>query len=82
MIPYEDDLDGNLDIRKVKKPGLPKIFVPTTRGTGSELSHIFFLFGDKDGEKITSYSPYCLGDVAGARRKTSPGLQPPCRSSF
>jgi len=64
MIPYEGKLADNLGIGKVKRAGLPKIFVPTTAGTGSELSHTFVLFDDKNGEKITSYSPYCFGDVA------------------
>ncbi|OPY93152.1 MAG: 1,3-propanediol dehydrogenase [Syntrophaceae bacterium PtaU1.Bin231] len=64
MIPYEGKLEDNLGIGKVKKPGLPKIFVPTTAGTGSELSHTFVLYDDESGDKITSYSPYCFADIS------------------
>jgi alcohol dehydrogenase class IV len=64
MVPYDGDIQDCLGIGKVKKPGLPKIFVPTTAGTGSELSHTFVLFDDASGDKITSYSPYCFADIS------------------
>ena len=64
MIPYKGKLEDNLGIGKVKQPGLPKIFVPTTAGTGSDLSHTFVLYDDTSGDKITSYSPYCFADIS------------------
>ena len=64
MIPYQGDIRENLGINQVKKPGLPKIFIPTTAGTGSELSHTFVLYDDESGDKITSYSPHTFADMA------------------
>ncbi|MFH0814150.1 MAG: iron-containing alcohol dehydrogenase [Pseudomonadota bacterium] len=64
MVPYEGDIFDCLGINRVKKPGLPKMFVPTTAGTGSELSHTFILTDDKSGDKITSYSPYTFSDLS------------------
>lgn len=63
MAPYDIDIRGCLGINQVKKPGLPKIFVPTTAGTGSELSHGFVLTDDQSGDKIASYSPYTFADL-------------------
>lgn len=64
MVSYEGDIFDCLGINRVKKPGLPKMFVPTTAGTGSELSHTFILTDDKSGDKITSYSPYTFSDLS------------------
>lgn len=64
MVPYDGDIRDCLGINQVKKPGLPKIFVPTTAGTGSELSHTFVLTDDRSGDKITSYSPYTFSDLS------------------
>ncbi|MFH0843878.1 MAG: iron-containing alcohol dehydrogenase [Pseudomonadota bacterium] len=64
MVPYDGNIHDCLGINQVKKPGLPKIFVPTTAGTGSELSHTFVLVDDQSGDKITSYSPYCFSDLS------------------
>ncbi len=64
MIPYDGDIYTCLGINQVKKPGLPKIFVPTTAGTGSEISHTFVLTDDRSGDKVTSYSPYTFSDLS------------------
>jgi len=64
MVPYPGDIRENLGINQVKQPGLPKIFIPTTAGTGSELSHTFVLYDDESGDKITSYSPHTFADIA------------------
>jgi alcohol dehydrogenase class IV len=65
LVTYEGKIYDCLGINKVKKPGLPKIFVPTTAGTGSELSHTFILTDDlKSGDKLTSYSPYTFSDLS------------------
>ena len=64
MIPYEGEIYECLGINQLKKPGLPKIFVPTTAGTGSELSHTFVLTDDRSGDKVTSYSPYTFSDLS------------------
>lgn len=64
MAPYQDGIDAYLGINKVQRPGLPKIFVPTTAGTGSELSHTFVLTDDRVNDKVTSYSPFAFSDIS------------------
>jgi alcohol dehydrogenase class IV len=64
MAPYQEGIDDYLGINKVSRPGLPKIFVPTTAGTGSELSHTFVLTDDRVGDKVTSYSPFAFADIS------------------
>jgi len=63
MAPYEGNLYDCLGNNRVLKPGLPKIFVPTTAGTGSELGYAFILRDDQSGDKITSYTPFVLADL-------------------
>ncbi len=60
----EGDIHRHLGINQVKAPGLAKIFIPTTAGTGSELSHTFVLYDEQSGDKITSYSPHTFADLA------------------
>lgn len=64
LVPYAGDIYECLGINRVKSPGLSKIFVPTTAGTGSELSHTFVLTDDQSGDKITSYSSYAFSDIS------------------
>jgi alcohol dehydrogenase class IV len=48
----------------VPKRGLPKILVPTTAGTGSEVTRIFVLTDKKDNMKKAVYSNYAISDLA------------------
>ena len=64
MAPYEGDLRDYLGINKVKKPSLPKIFVPTTAGTGSEISNAFVVSDPQNDAKFGCYSPYTFADLA------------------
>lgn len=66
FVPYEGDIYNclGLAINQVKKPGLPQIFVPTTAGTGSELSNSFVLTDDRSSEKISSNTPYAFSDLS------------------
>ncbi len=66
FFPYEGDIYGciGLAINKVKNPGLPKIFVPTTAGTGADLSNSFVLTDDRTNEKISSNTPYAFSDLS------------------
>jgi alcohol dehydrogenase len=49
---------------QVPKPGLPKILIPTTAGTGSEVTRVFVLTDNSDNTKKVVYSSYCIADVA------------------
>jgi len=63
MTPYKGDFHDYLGINQVKQPGLPKILVPTTAGTGSEMGSAFILTDDESGNKVTSYSPFAFADL-------------------
>jgi alcohol dehydrogenase class IV len=53
-----------LGVGKVPGPGIPLFTIPTTAGTGSEVTNIA-IFGDPDkGLKIGIVSPYILAQVA------------------
>ncbi len=64
MAPSNDDVYQSLGTNQVKKPGLPKILVPTTAGTGSEISNSFVLTDDRSGDKIASSSPHAFSDLS------------------
>ena len=64
MVPYKGDMHDFLGLDKVKAPGLPTIFVPTTAGTGSEISNAFVVIDDRTGEKFGCYSPHAFADLA------------------
>jgi len=65
MVPYEGEIHDYLGEYKVRKPGLPMMFAPTTAGTGAELSNTFVLTDDiKTQEKLSSQSLYTYADLA------------------
>jgi alcohol dehydrogenase class IV len=64
MATAEKDIMHCLGIETVEKAGLPKIFTPTTAGTGSELSSAFIILDEKTGVKRTGYSRFAFADVA------------------
>jgi len=64
MATAEKDISHCFGIETVEKPGLPKIFTPTTAGTGSELSSAYNCFDEKTGDKRTGYSRFSFADVA------------------
>ncbi len=51
-------------IDMVPKRGLPKILIPTTAGTGSEVTRVFVVTDEADNTKKVVYSNYVLPDLA------------------
>lgn len=63
LVTNKGRLDDYYGFDKVKKPGLKKIQIPTTAGTGSEVTNVSVLI-DENEEKVVIYSPYLYADLA------------------
>jgi alcohol dehydrogenase class IV len=64
MATNEGSIKQYFGIDLVQKPGLPLIAIPTTAGTGSEVTNISILSDTKEQVKKGIVSPYLLPDVA------------------
>jgi alcohol dehydrogenase class IV len=53
-----------LGVGMVEKPGIPKVLLPTTSGTGSEVTNVAVVTIAEEKMKTAIISPYILGDVA------------------
>lgn len=58
------------------KPGLPLIFIPTTSGTGSEVTNMTVVTVSAEGRKDSVVSPVCVGSLAILDPDLTLGLSP------
>lgn len=64
LVTNNQDIHEFIGRDNVKKPGLYKVLIPTTAGTGSEWSHPAVLTDDRDGFKKPVFSDYTGADLA------------------
>lgn len=63
-------------VQKNLKPGLPLIFIPTTSGTGSEVTNMCVISNTARGNKDSVVSPVCVGALAIVDPELTLGLSP------
>lgn len=63
-------------VQKNLKPGLPLIFIPTTSGTGSEVTNMCVISNTAKGNKDSVISPVCVGALAIVDPDLTLGLKP------
>jgi alcohol dehydrogenase class IV len=64
MVTHGGNLHDFIGMDLVKKRGAPKILIPTTSGTGSEVTRVLVVTDEKDNTKKVVNSIYALADVA------------------
>lgn len=75
-----DDYLGTGAIRKIEKKGLPLILIPTTAGTGSEVTKVG-VYTSSTGRKYTLGSELFRADIALLSAKFSAGMPPALTAS-
>lgn len=63
-------------VQKNLKAGLPMIFIPTTSGTGSEVTNMTVISCTSRGNKDSVISPVCVGELAIIDPELTLGLSP------
>jgi alcohol dehydrogenase len=64
MMTNEGSVEDYFGMEKIRKPGLPVVAVPTTAGTGSEVTSISVLMDPSDGVKKGVVSSFMYAKVA------------------
>jgi alcohol dehydrogenase class IV len=72
----DDSIDKMVGTGNVKQPGIPKILVPTTAGTGSEVTQVSILSFPEESTKKGMVSPYLFGSAALVDPSFTYGLPP------
>ncbi len=68
-------------VQKNLKPGVPMIFIPTTSGTGSEVTNMCVVSCTSRGNKDSVVSPVCVGTLAILDPELTIGLPPKMTSA-
>ena len=76
LVTNSDPVSSYFGIDLIPRPGLPMILVPTTAGTGSEVTHIAILSDHSEKLKKGIVSPYLFPDVAVLDPELTLGLPP------
>ena len=76
LLTNEGPIDRYFEGRPVPNPSLPKILIPTTAGTGSEMTNISVLADTKNGGKKGVVSPYLYADVVLLDAELTVGMPP------
>lgn len=63
-------------VQKNLKPGVPMVFIPTTSGTGSEVTNMTVISCTSRGNKDSVVSPVCVADLAILDPDLTLGLPP------
>jgi alcohol dehydrogenase len=77
----EQDVAQYLGIDKIDRPGVPKILIPTTAGTGSEVTNVAVLSLKADKTKKGIVSRHLLADTAILDPEVTFGLPPAVTAS-
>lgn len=64
LINNEPPIRQYFGVQKKLKPGVPMIFIPTTSGTGSEVTNMCVITCTSLGKKDSVVSPVCVGTLA------------------
>jgi len=76
LINNEPPIMKYFGVQKNLKPGVPMVFIPTTSGTGSEVTNMCVITCTSRGNKDSVVSPVCVGKLAIIDPDLTLGLPP------
>lgn len=81
LINNEPPIMKHFGVQKNLKPGVPMVFIPTTSGTGSEVTNMCVISCTSRGNKDSVVSPVCVGTLAILDPELTIGLPPKMTSA-